>query len=161
MKRETVQEPSEGAIQAWARLIRAGGSVLAGVEADLKAEGFPPLSWYDVLLELRRTPEGRLRPLEIEQHLLIAQHNVSRLIDRLQKAGLVERSRCKADGRGQWVVLTEGGRALLRQMWPAYAAAIQRRFAEKLCGEEQAALASLLAKLIDRAPACGGPPRSE
>jgi DNA-binding MarR family transcriptional regulator len=141
-------KPSDSHILAWVRLVKASQRVLGAVEADLKAAGFPPLAWYDILLELRRADEGRLRPLEIEGRLLIAQHNVSRLIDRLAKAGHVAREPCEEDGRGQMVAITEQGRALLKRMWPAYEAAIQRHVGAKLGEEDAASLSALLARLL-------------
>src|ERR671938_544541 len=118
--------PSEAAVQAWARLVRVSGALLDAVEAELKAAGFPPLAWYDALLELDRAPEGRLRPFELERHMLLAQYSTSRLVDRLERAGLVERLQCPLDGRGQDVAITAAGRELRTRMWPAYAAAIER-----------------------------------
>ena len=81
------------AIDAWARLQRASGNVLARVEARLKAAGFPPLGWYDVLLELSRAEDKTLRPVEIEKRMLLAQYNVSRLLDRLAAAGASDHDR--------------------------------------------------------------------
>lgn len=144
----TKSAPSDAVVSAWARLLRAQRIALGRVEADLKAAGFPPLGWYDALLELRRAEGGALRPLELEDRLLLAQHNVSRLIDRLEKAGYVERRRCDSDGRGQMVALGEAGRDLLRRMWPAYRAAIQRHVGLKLGGDAEATqLAALLARI--------------
>jgi DNA-binding MarR family transcriptional regulator len=140
--------PSDAAVTAWVRLVRASRHALGAVEADLKKAGFPPLGWYDVLLELRRTP-GPLRPLEIEDRLLIAQHNVSRLIDRLAAAGYVERQPCEEDGRGQVVALTPAGRDLLKRMWPPYRAAIQRHVGAKLPDDQAAKLARLLGQLLE------------
>ena len=141
-------QPSEATISAWVNLVRASRHVLSAVEADLKKAGFPPLGWYDVLLELRRAGTA-LRPLEIEGRLLIAQHNVSRLIDRLAAAGYVERQPCEDDGRGQIVALTEGGRELLRRMWPVYRAAIQRHVGAKLVDERASRLSKYLAQLLE------------
>jgi DNA-binding MarR family transcriptional regulator len=140
--------PSDNVILAWALLVRSGQSVLGAVEADLKRAKFPPLGWYDVLLELRRAGDGGLRPFEIEERLLLAQHNVSRLVDRIVAAGLAERQTCPTDGRGQVVVITGKGRDLLIAMWPIYRAAIARHVAERLSDTEAAALARLLAKLL-------------
>jgi DNA-binding MarR family transcriptional regulator len=61
-----------------------------------------------------------MHQIEIEQRLLIAQHNVSRLIDRLETEGLVRRESCSADGRGQIVRIKPAGRSLLKRMWPVY-----------------------------------------
>jgi DNA-binding MarR family transcriptional regulator len=133
---------------AWARLIRAGTRNLNAIEADLKRVGLPSLAWYDVLLELKRQPSGSLRPREIESHLLLEQHNVSRLIDRLERMGLVTRQPVEQDGRGQAVAITDAGRELQRKMWPTYRAAIQRHIGTKLASDEAEALGELLAKLV-------------
>jgi DNA-binding MarR family transcriptional regulator len=141
--------PSESVVNAWARLVKAQHKVLGAVEADLRKGGFPPLAWYDVLLELRREEKG-LRQLEIEGRLLLAQHNVSRLVDRLEKANLAGRSPVAEDGRGQLVTITSEGRELLRRMWPAYRAAIDRHVGQKLGSDcEAETLARLLGRLIE------------
>lgn len=141
-------EPSEQAVTAWARLVRAGQIVLEKIEAELKAAGLPPLAWYDVLLELGRAEAGRLRPLELERRTLLAQYNASRLIDRMEKAGLVERLPHPEDGRGQLVAITAEGRAQQKRVWKVYGPAIARHVGEKLRPAEAVELARLLAKLI-------------
>ena len=140
-------DPSETAIKAWAGLVRAQIMVLRGVEADLKTAGFPPLAWYDVLLELRRADEG-LRPMELGSRLLLAQHNVSRLIDRIAAKRLVKKRLAPEDGRGQIVEITEAGRDLLRRMWPVYRRAIQRHMGSKLKAGETRRLTVLLKNLM-------------
>ena len=107
----------------------------------------PPLEWYDVLLELARAPRGRLRPFEIEQRLLLAQPNLSRLVDRLEHAGLVARERCSEDGRGQWILITDAGRVRQRAAWQVYAASIRQHVGEVLSDAEAARLTELLGKL--------------
>jgi DNA-binding MarR family transcriptional regulator len=142
------QSPSETVVSAWVRLLRAQRLALSRVEADLKAAGFPPLGWYDALLELRRAEETGLRPLELESRLLLEQHNISRLVDRLEKAGYLQRLPCPDDRRGQMLRLSEAGGDLLRRMWPSYRAAIRRHVGEKLeTDENAAALADLLKRL--------------
>ena len=140
---------SDAVIRAWARLVRAQQQALTAVESDLKAAGFPPLGWYDVLLELSRADGGELRPFALEQELLLAQYNLSRLIDRLEKAGYVERRTCREDWRGQVVAITSSGRTLVKRMWPSYRAAIGRHVGAKLSEDEAARLASLLGKFVD------------
>ena len=141
--------PDEPAIMAWARLIRAQQSVVAAVARDLKAAGFPPLEWYDVLLELERAG-GSLRPFELEERLLLAQYNLSRLLDRMEQAGLIEKRPCPADRRGFGLVLTDAGRDLRQRLWPFYKAAITARVGAFLQPGEAEALSELLRKLIDR-----------
>jgi len=141
---------SDAVVKAWARLIRAHQTVLGAIERDLKAAGLPPLAWYDVLLELSRAPQGRLRPLEIEKETLLAQYNLSRLLDRLDKEALVTRKPCEDDARGQWVVITEKGAALQARTWKVYARAIQKHIGEKLDDKSAATLAGLLGRLISK-----------
>ena len=116
-------------------------------QKELKGAGFPPLAWYDALLELDRAPDGRLRPFELERHMLLPQYSTSRLVDRLERAGLVERLQCPADGRGLHVSITAAGRELRRRMWPAYAAAIERHLGSKIGCTDAQTLAALLGRL--------------
>jgi DNA-binding MarR family transcriptional regulator len=141
------QQPSPAITRAWVRLMRAQQLVLGAIEQDLKAADLPPLGWYDVLLELSRAEGGRLRPYEIEERTLLAQHNLSRLLDRIDKAGLVQREVFSEDGRGRWVIITEDGRAMQTRMWNVYAAAIQRHLGDKLDDAQADQLAELLAAL--------------
>jgi DNA-binding MarR family transcriptional regulator len=142
-------DPSDAAVTTWARLVRAEQTVFGRIEAELKEADLPPLSWYDVLLELSRAPDGRLRPLELEQRTLLAQYNASRLIDRMAKAGLVARQPHPEDGRGQLVAITAEGRAMQKRVWKVYGPAIAKCVGEKLRSAEAAELARLLQKLID------------
>ena len=124
MANDRQKNPSEQAITAWARLVRTSQSLLPAVEADLKAQGFPPLAWYDALLELRRAEDEGLRSFELQDQMLLAQYNLSRLTDRLRKAGYIDRVTCQDDRRGQVLRITAVGERLLKRMWPAYRAAI-------------------------------------
>jgi DNA-binding MarR family transcriptional regulator len=141
------RSPSEPAVKAWARLIRAREMLVAAVERDLKAAGQPPLAWYDVLLDLAHAKSGRLRPFEIEKETLLAQYNLSRLLDRLEKEGLIAREPCEDDARGQWVVITEKGRASQARAWKIYARSIQKHVGDRLDDKAAAALADLLGRL--------------
>ncbi len=145
------KQPSEIVVKGWARLVRAANQALSAIEADLKRAGHPPLAWYDVLLELRRAGEEGLRPFELERELLLAQHNVSRLIDRLEGKGLVQRRPADNDGRGQRVTITDQGLATLTSMWPDYAAAIQRHVGAKFKDDAEAeSLYRLTGKILGR-----------
>jgi DNA-binding MarR family transcriptional regulator len=143
--------PSPSTVRAWVRLMRAQRLVLAAIEQDLKAAGLPPLGWYDVLLELSRAEDGRLRPYEIEERTLLAQHNLSRLLDRMDKAGLVQREVFEDDGRGRWVIITVAGRAMQARIWSVYAASLQRHLGHKLSDAQADQLAGLLAVLSGNA----------
>jgi DNA-binding MarR family transcriptional regulator len=112
------ERPSKQVVLAWARLLKAERLSLARVEAALKQAGLPPLAWYDVLLELERASETGLRPYELERALLLAQYNLSRLLDRIEREGLIERAPSPQDGRGHVLHLSARGRSMRNAMWP-------------------------------------------
>ena len=132
--------------RAWARLMRVSGKLLQDIEADLKAANLPPLGWYDVLLEVRNAEPKWLRPVDIQEKMLIQQYNISRLIERLVKDDLVERKNCDCDKRGQYIVLKPAGHELLNTMRPIYKAAIDRHFGDKLNASEIENLTKILSK---------------
>jgi DNA-binding MarR family transcriptional regulator len=137
--------PCDATVSAWTRLIRAQRCTLVSVERALKDSGLPPLEWYDVLLELDRG--GPSRPRDLQDRLLLAQYNLSRLFDRMETAGAIERGTCKEDARGQLVSLTAAGKALRERMWPVYASAIQQAIGDRLTSPQAAQLSGLLGRL--------------
>ena len=149
------QEPCESVVCAWGRLVRAHQAAMSRVESALKAADLPPLAWYEVLVELGRAENG-VRPFALEEALQLPQYGLSRLLARMEAAGLVQRGSCPGDGRGQMVRLTEAGRAMAGRMRPVYAAAVQQAVGARLSPEEADGLAHLLARLI--APPEGAPP---
>lgn len=153
---QKAQEPSDAVTDAWVRLVRAEREVVGQIEAELKAAGFPSLSWYDVLLHLKKQPEGRASPREIESTVLFEQYNLSRLLDRMEAEGHVRRIPFPGDKRRQLVEITEEGRALQRRMWTVYGPAINRYIGGKLTEDEAAQMAALLLKLMrgENDPSC-------
>jgi DNA-binding MarR family transcriptional regulator len=149
------EEPCQSAVHAWSRLVRAYQAAMSRVEGALKAADLPPLAWYEVLVELERAGDQGLRPFALEEALLLPQYGLSRLLARMEAAGLVVRWSCPGDGRGQIVSLTEAGRDTRQRMWTVYAAAVQEAVGARLSPEEADGLAQLLGRLI--APAEGTP----
>ena len=133
---------------AWARLLRAQSVLLERVETELKEAGLPPLTWYDVLIEVHRMPRHEIRQYEIGEKTLLSKYNISRLVDRLEAEGYVRRGACPEDRRGSLVVLTNAGENLLRRMWPVYGAAITRHFASRLTNDEIRQLTALMDKIL-------------
>lgn len=136
---------SKAAERAWISLLRTG-ALLDRVEAALKAEGHPPLAWYDVLWELERE-DAPLRQRDLGERLLVARYNLSRLLDRLAAEGLITSEPCPEDARGQMWKVTRAGKAQRARMWPAYAAAIRDAVEGRLSTAEAETLAKLLEKL--------------
>jgi len=141
------RKPSAEVMAAWIRLMRVQSQVLNAVEQELKKAGYPPLAWYDALVELSRAPSGEMRPVELEKQMLIPQYSTSRLIDRLVDEGLAARRECKIDKRGQFVEITEAGRELQRKMLLAYSAAVERHIGSKLSDFDAVKLCELLDQL--------------
>lgn len=140
--------PNEATVRAWIHLHRAHRTLLDRVELPLKKNGLPPLDWYDVLLELSKAGDSGLRQYEIGERVLLNKHNLSRLIDRLEKNNLVRRYACAEDGRGNRINITAEGKKLMQQVWPVYREALQANFGEKLASKEVAELTRLLTKVL-------------
>lgn len=139
--------PSDPKIAAWVCLMRTSAALLSSIRAEMKAAGLPPLEWYDVLWELERAPGDSRRPFDLEGRLLLAQYNLSRLIDRLSRAGYVSKRRCPVDGRGQDLAITDEGKALRARMWRVYSEAIERHLGSRLSEDEARDLCRLLLRL--------------
>ena len=124
----------ETRLAAWRAFLTAHAAVVARIEQDLAAagEGVVPLSWYDVLIELREAPMRRLRQRDLARQVLLTRSGMSRLIDRLEAAGLVGLEPNPEDRRGDLVVLNNAGLAALRRTWPIYASSIAAHFARHL-----------------------------
>ncbi len=140
-------KPTQETMQVWSRIFRIQKGALAYTEKALKIAKLPQLSWYDVLLELDNVGDEGLRPFELERALLLPQYGLSRLLDRIEKAGYLKRIPCKEDGRGQKLVITKEGRAIRLKMWPIYAKAIEDSLGTNLSAEETKSLAKFLIKI--------------
>src|SRR5215470_2844204 len=141
------EEPSDAVVDAWIALNRAQQTAQIKIERAFREAKLPPCAWYDVLWELERAGEPGLRPFEIERQRLIAQSNISRLIDRLAEQRYVERQPCEEDGRGQRILITPSGRDMRKRMWPVYARAMSEALGRRVSEREAASLAGLLRKL--------------
>jgi DNA-binding MarR family transcriptional regulator len=119
---------SDEHLAAWRAFLRAHSTMLRRIGRDLADAQLPPLSWYDVLAALRDAPEGRLRQVELAERVLLSNSGLSRLVDRIESKGLVERVSCASDRRSFYVQLTDEGAGLVELMWPVYARGIAEDF---------------------------------
>jgi DNA-binding MarR family transcriptional regulator len=136
-------------VRAWAAVLRAHAAVVPRLERELAAVGMP-LSWYDVLLELNAAPERRLRMTELGAKAVLSRERVSRVVDDLERAGLVRRERNPDDGRSLLATITDEGRARLRSAAPTYLAGIERHFGAHV-GDDAAAVAAALERVVEAA----------
>jgi DNA-binding MarR family transcriptional regulator len=153
--------PDPGHLAAWRALLETHAAVTELLARELVAERGLPLSRYDVLLNLAEAPGGRLRMQELSESVLLSKSGLSRLVDRMEEAGLVRRERCEDDRRGWFTVLTEQGRSALRRAAPIHLRGIQEHFARHLDDEEARVLATALARVsaaarADRPPEPAG-----
>ena len=139
--------PSNTTVDVWIGLWRTQQLAFSYIEDVMKKHKLPSIKWYDVLLELDWADNSGLRPFEIQNRLLFPQYRLSRLLTKLEAENLVERHRCKEDGRGYTFKITKEGRELRRKMWPVYGRAININIGERLSEAEIETLAKLLNKL--------------
>ncbi|MGE8688734.1 MAG: MarR family winged helix-turn-helix transcriptional regulator [Achromobacter sp.] len=130
-----------GKPDAWSLFLTAHALVAEEIERRLSAADLPPLAWYDALWALERAPQGAARMFEIAERMVIARYNLTRLMDRLEADGLVERYRSDEDRRATYARLTPKGRALRREMWKVYEPAIDELFLSQLPPAQQASMA--------------------
>jgi DNA-binding MarR family transcriptional regulator len=135
-------------LDAWRTFLNAHAAAIERAEQALAAAALPPLSWYDALWPLYRAPGRKLRMGELAaQVVTISRSGLTRLVDRLEAAGLVRREPSSVDRRGTVVAITRDGSALLRRMWPVYAGEIRRSFVDVLEAEEATTLREALARV--------------
>jgi DNA-binding MarR family transcriptional regulator len=137
-------------VRAWASVLRVHAAVVPRLERELAAVGMP-LSWYDVLLELNSAPDRRLRMTELGAKAVLSRERVSRVVDELERAGLVRRERNPDDGRSLLAVVTDEGRARLRAAAPTYLAGIEHHFGAHLDEGEAQAIATALYRVVEAA----------
>lgn len=142
---DQIAEPDAARLAAWRALLNAHAAAVGAIERDLAATGQMPLLWYDVLVALSEAPAERLRMHELAERVILSRSGLTRLVDRLEEAGLLCRAACPSDRRGAFAVLTEAGREALRRTWPAYARGIEAHFARYLSPSDAAAVTRALA----------------
>jgi DNA-binding MarR family transcriptional regulator len=138
---------SDWRIGVWRSFLRAHACVVAELEAELGAEAGLPLAWYDVLLQLAEAPNRRLRMADLAERVLLSRSGLTRLVDRLQAAGLVRREADPNDARGTFTVLTDAGLTRLRTAAPVHLSGIQQRWLSHFSDDELVQLGELLARI--------------
>ena len=141
---------STAEVAIWSTFLTAHARAVAQIELDLEEGRLIPLEWYDLLVAIQLAPDHRLRMMNVAERLLLTRSNATRLVDRLESAGLMARERLNGDRRGMAVVLTVAGREALRRAWPVYARGIKRYFLSRLSPGERRTMVSALAKVANQ-----------
>jgi DNA-binding MarR family transcriptional regulator len=133
---------------AWSALLRVYAALVPALDHDLQAAHHTPLTWYDVLLELNAAEDRQLTMSQLGAVAVVSRSRVSRVVDELVAAGLVERVPHPADRRSAFARITPAGRSRLRAAAPTYLAGIERRFTSHLTEREAATIATALQKVL-------------
>jgi DNA-binding MarR family transcriptional regulator len=135
------------AVRAFTRLLRAHASATRLLSAQLQEDHGLTLNDYEALLVLSRAEDGRLKRVELARNLMLTPSGVTRLLQGLEDAGLVERASCSTDLRVTYAQLTDAGREKLEAAAGGHIAAIRSLFEERFADGEIDAIAEILGKL--------------
>ena len=140
----------ESRVSEWRLFLTAHATLIELIERELAQAGLSPLGWYDVLFALEEAPKRRLRMHELSRAVVLSRSNLTRLVDRLEAAGLLRREPCPTDRRGAFAVLTSEGARTRRRMWPVYAKCIERHFASHLDRAEARVMADVFERVLSK-----------
>ena len=139
--------------EAWGALARTHAAVTQRLQEALASGDFPPLPWYEVLATVADAPGQRMKMGDLAEALVISRGGLTKLVDRLVKAGLLERTFYETDRRVSYATLCPAGQELLEEMRPVVIAELKLSFAAKLSAAEADALRETLERV--RVSACG------
>ncbi|MEU8977280.1 MarR family transcriptional regulator [Streptomyces sp. NPDC048309] len=117
------------------------------IDADMMREQHLPLSEYTTLMHLSEAPHRRMRMSELANVSNLSLSGMTRIVTRLEKRGLVERSRCDEDARGWNAVLTDMGLARLEEAWPAHLASVRHHVLDHVDGADLTRLVDVLRRV--------------
>lgn len=123
-------------LDAWRGFLRAHAALTRALDEELERGEGLSLTEYDVLVQLADAPHGRLRMSELADAVLLSRSGLTRLVDDLERRGLVERSRCPDDARGTNAVVTERGRDVRRRAAATHLEGVRRRFHRRLSDDQ-------------------------
>jgi DNA-binding MarR family transcriptional regulator len=145
----TIRIRSTETTEAWRSLLVAHSRVNHRLEADLRTQVGMNLGWYEVLLQLASSPGQRLRMSEIADGMILSRSAATRLVDRLERHGLVERAVCDSDRRGMEVSLTDTGRSRFIEAGRLHLRGIEEYFGDHCTPDELATLTAVLTRVAD------------
>jgi len=123
-----LRELAPAELGAWRGLLRVHSALVKALDAELIATHGLPLTSYEVLINLQAAPDRRRRMAELADSVLLSRSGTTRLVDRLERDGLLERDTCDSDGRGCFAVLTERGEDLLAEARATHLEGVRERF---------------------------------
>lgn len=148
---------SERELRAWRGMLRAHASLTKALDADLEAEHDLPLSSYEVLLYLAAADGERMRMSDLADSVALSRSGLTRLVDRMEREGLLGRESCPSDARGSYARLTDAGRAQLDGARRTHLAGVRERFLDHLSDAELDALGDCWERVLPAATGSGPP----
>ena len=131
----------------WQTFLKAHSVVFRALEREMMKDFHLPLNWFDVLVWLYRAPGGRLRMQALANSMYPSNSGLTRLLNRMEAAGLVERENCPDDRRGWYAIITEQGKATFEGVFPAHTREVERQFLSRFNDDELEILDILLMRL--------------
>ena len=151
-------ELSEAELGAWRGLLRVHSALVKALDSELEAAHGLPLSSYEVLISLRSAPERRMRMADLADRALLSRSGMTRLVDRLEREGLLVRQQCSVDARGLYAALTDAGEAFLERARPTHLAGVRERFLRHFGEDELEQLAECWERVLPGAAGTGSQP---
>jgi DNA-binding MarR family transcriptional regulator len=141
-----------GELRAWRGLLRAHACLAKRLDAELEQAHRLPLSSYEVLHHLQEASGGRMRMCDLAEQAQLSRSGLTRLVDRLERDGLLERCSCTHDARGSYACLTGSGRERLEEARLTHLAVVREHFFSRFSESEL----STLADMWERIAPCNG-----
>ena len=156
LQTSTSEAFTDAELGAWRGLLRTHAMLTRELDAELEAAHGLPLVSFEVLAHLSESDDERLRMCDLAERVRLSRSGLTRLVDRLETAGLIERSRCSSDARGAYAVLTPEGVERFRAARSTHLRAVRERFLGALSEEELNLLTDIFERAIpDTGEICG------
>jgi DNA-binding MarR family transcriptional regulator len=149
-RQQNLSSPSPERLRAWRLYFESALALGDVLDAELERDAGLPLRWYDALVHLEETPDG-LRMNALAERILYSKSGFTRVVDRMEEAGLVRRVRPENDRRSILVVLTDQGRTTMEQARRHHRHAIDQHFSRHLADSDIKALTRAFEKLSTHA----------
>jgi DNA-binding MarR family transcriptional regulator len=134
-------------LAAWRGMLRVHSDMTRVLDAELTHRHRLPLTSYEVLLFLADSPDGRMRMSELADSVLLSRSGLTRLVDRLERDGLLEREQCEEDARGYFAAITDRGRTLFTEARRTHLAGVRERFLSRFSRDDLQTLGELWEKV--------------
>ncbi len=141
-------------LRAWRGLLRTHAMLVKRLDAQLESAHGLPLTSYEVLLNLWHAEEAKMRMCDVAESVLLSRSGLTRLVDRLERDGFVERVSCADDARGAYAKLTDAGRAKLEEARGTHLAGVREHFLSHLTPQQLDVLGDAWERLGANSPAC-------